>query len=61
VTNSDRNDLYNTVGLAVVYNFNEWASVRAFVSYENRNSSDDSVADYNKLDAGGGLTFMARF
>lgn len=59
--NSDRNDVYHSLGLALVYNFNEWASVRAFMGYENRNSTDDTVADYNKFDAGGGLTFTARF
>ena len=60
-TNSDRNDLYNSLGLALVYNFNEWASVRAFLGYENRGSTDETVADYNKFDTGGGLTFTARF
>jgi hypothetical protein len=59
--NSDRNDAYHSLGLAFVYNFNEWASVRTFLGYENRNSTDDLVADYNKFDAGGGLTFTARF
>jgi hypothetical protein len=59
--NSDRNDVYHSLGLALVYNFNDWASVRAFLGYENRNSTDDSVADYNKFDSGGGLTFTARF
>lgn len=59
--NSDRNDAYHSLGLALVYNFNEWASVRGFVGYENRNSTDDTVADYNKLDGGVGVTFSARF
>lgn len=60
-TNSNRNDVYNSLGLAVIYNFNNWASIRAFVGYENRNSTDELIADYNKLDTGGGLTFTARF
>ncbi len=59
--NSDRNDFYNTVGLALIYSFNDWASLRTFVSYENRNSTDDTVADYNKWDSGAGVTFSARF
>jgi hypothetical protein len=59
--NSDRNDIYHNAGLALIYVFNDWASIRAFVNYENRNSTDDTVADYNKWDSGGGLTFSARF
>ena len=57
----DRNDFYNTLGLSLIYNFNDWASLRTFVSYENRNSTDDTVADYNKWDSGAGVTFSARF
>jgi hypothetical protein len=59
--NSDRNDFYNTLGLSLIYSFNDWASLRTFVSYENRNSTDDTVADYNKWDSGAGVTFSARF
>ena len=59
--NSDRNDMYNNAGLALVYMFNDWASIRTFVNYENRNSTDDTVADYGKWDSGGGVTFSARF
>jgi hypothetical protein len=59
--NSDRNDMYNNLGLTVVYMFNEWASVRAFMNYENRNSTDDTAADYHKWDTGGGVTFSAKF
>ena len=59
--NSDRNDMYNNLGLTVVYMFNEWASIRAFMNYENRNSTDDTAADYHKWDTGGGVTFSAKF
>jgi hypothetical protein len=59
--NSDRNDIYHNANLALVYMFNEWASIRTFVNYENRNSTDDTVADYGKWDSGGGVTFSARF
>jgi hypothetical protein len=59
--NSDRNDIYNTIGLGLVYVFNDWASMRTFISYENRNSTDDTVSDYGKWDAGGGVTFSAKF
>jgi len=59
--NSDRNDIYHNAALALVYVFNDWASIRTFISYENRNSTDDTVADYNKWDSGGGVTFSAQF
>jgi hypothetical protein len=59
--NSDRNDIYHNASAALVYVFNEWASIRGFVNYENRNSTDDDVFDYNKWDSGGGITFSARF
>lgn len=59
--NSDRNDIYHNASVALVYMFNDWASIRTFVNYENRNSTDDTVADYNKWDSGGGVTFSARF
>ena len=59
--NSDRNDMYNTIGVGLVYMFNDWASIRTFITYENRNSTDDTVSDYNKWDAGGGVTFSAKF
>lgn len=59
--NSDRNDMYNNAALALIYTFNDWASIRTFVNYENRNSTDDTVADYGKWDSGGGVTFSARF
>lgn len=59
--NSDRNDMYHNLGLALIYAFNDWASVRTFVSWENRNSTDPIVADYQTFNAGGGLMFSARY
>ncbi len=59
--NSDRNDMYNNLGIALIYSFNDWASVRTFVSYENRNSTDPVIADYGKWDTGGGVMFSMRF
>ena len=59
--NSDRNDMYNAVGLSLIYALGESASVRAFVGYENRNSTDILVADYGKWDSGVGLTLNAQF
>ena len=59
--NSDRNDMYNSVGFSLIYALGESASVRAFVGYENRNSTDILVADYGKWDSGVGLTLNAQF
>ena len=59
--NSDRNDMYNSVGFSLIYALGESASVRAFVGYENRNSTDILVADYGKWDSGLGLTLNAQF
>ena len=59
--NSDRNDVYNNAGIGVLYAFTDWAAIRAFVSFENRNSTDDTVADYNKWDTGGGVTISVGF
>jgi hypothetical protein len=58
---STRTDIYNTVGVSLSYLFTEWASVRIFASYEVRNSNDDSVQDFQNLNAGGGITFAVRF
>jgi hypothetical protein len=59
--NSDRNDVYNTVGFSLSYRINDWSNVRTFISYENRTSTDDTVADYGKWDTGVGLTLSMRF
>lgn len=60
-TNSDRNDFYNTFGLGFVYAFSEWGAIKASINYENRNSTDDLVADYGKWDTGGGLSIVLQF
>ena len=57
----NRADIYNTVGVALTYLFTDWASVRLFASWEVRNSNDDSVQDYQNLNAGGGVSFVVRF
>ncbi|HPA17732.1 MAG TPA: hypothetical protein PLU30_08285 [Verrucomicrobiae bacterium] len=57
----DRNDTLNTVGVIVSYGFTDWASVRAFVSYDHHESDDETIPDYRKLDTGGGVSFSVRF
>ena len=59
--NSDRNDLYNTLGFGLNYALGEHASLRTFIGYENRESTDTLIADYGKWDSGAGLTLSVRF
>ncbi len=56
-----RDDLLHTAGISVVYQLTDRASIRSFVSWEARESSDSSIADYRKLDAGGGLSLVFQF
>lgn len=58
---ADRNDFLNTVGLALAWVFNEYASVRLFTTYDYKESDNALVADYRKFDAGGGLSLRIRF
>ena len=57
----DRDDYLHSVGLVVHYFFNQYASIRAFAGYDWRDSSLSSVPEYQKLDAGGGVTLALRF
>ena len=60
-TNSDRNDMYHTLGFGLSYAISEKAIVRTFIGYENRNSTDTLIADYGKWDSGAGLTLNVQF
>jgi predicted porin len=59
--NRDRNDSYNTFGVALTYLFNDWSSVRVFTSYECRDTNDNTIPDYNKWDTGAGLSIAVKF
>ena len=59
--NSDRNDVFHTVGATLAWAFTDWASVRIFSSWELRDSNDETVQDYEKFDTGGGLSFSVQF
>ena len=58
--NTHREDYLNSAGLGVYYFFCPQASVRAFLSYDRRESTLD-LAEYHKLEAGAGLNFTLRF
>jgi predicted porin len=59
--NKDRNDSYNTFGVALTYLFNDWSSVRVFTSYECRDTNDNTIPDYHKWDTGAGLSIALKF
>jgi hypothetical protein len=51
-----RHEWLNTLGVSATYFFTPWASVRAFVSYDVRDSTDPIIQDYHKWDSGGGVS-----
>jgi hypothetical protein len=57
----DRNDTLNTIGLMTSYSLTDWASIRAFISYDYHQSDDETIPDYRKLDTGGGLSVALKF
>jgi len=60
-TGADRSDYLNSFGVAVHYFFTPQISLRAFVNYDIRDSSNSAVPDYNKLDTGGGVNLLVKF
>ena len=61
-TTVSRNDYLNTVGVFLNYNICKNASVRTFATYERRDTDNLALAsDYNKFDAGLGLTLNIKF
>ena len=55
-----RSDVNNIVTLDAEYQFNEWASLRAFASY-TWNESDMDQFDYESGSIGAGVTLQVRF
>src|SRR5207302_5861191 len=61
-TNSgSRNDLLYSIGTSLTYFLTDRASIRTFINYDIRDSSDVLVQSYHKLDAGGGLSAVFLF
>lgn len=58
---NDRNDFLQTFGLSVSYFFTDYLGVRAFASYDLRESNKPLVPDYRKLDAGMGVNLTLKF
>jgi hypothetical protein len=59
--NAIRNDYFHTLGAALVWQLKPWAALRAFTSWESRDSNDPLIQDYQKFDSGVGLTLALRF
>jgi len=55
-----RNDLDHQVSLTFAYSFHEYVGVRAYALYGN-NDSNQSLFDYEVVNAGGGVTLSLRF
>ena len=56
-----RNDFLNTLGVSADYSFNDWSTIRLFLTYEFRNSDASTVPNYQNLDVGAGLSVSLRF
>jgi hypothetical protein len=58
----DRQDYLHSFGVALYCFFTPQISVRAFVGYDLKSSDGrNSVSDYDRLDAGGGVNLTIRF
>ena len=58
----DRQDYLHSLGLALYCFFTPQINVRAFVGYDLKSSDGrNSVPDYDRLDAGGGVNLTIRF
>ena len=60
-THQRREDLLHSFGLSLGWFCTRNISLRGFVGYDLRESSDPLAPDYRKLDAGGGLNLVFQF
>ncbi len=60
-TGANRNDILNSAGLNLIYNFNQYASLRAFFSYNTKWSDDKFTSHYDEFNGGLGATLDVRF
>jgi hypothetical protein len=59
-TGRQRRDNYNTFSFVAAYYFNEWTSVRAYTSWEQRNSTEVGN-NYQNWNIGLGATYQMKF
>lgn len=56
-----RTDFLSAMGMSLVYNFNQYASLRTFFSYTSKISSDSNTPTYDEINGGIGATLDIRF
>jgi hypothetical protein len=61
LVDGDRNDYQHSVGLNLVYAFNQYASVRTFYSYTTKRTDDIFASTYDEMNGGVGATLDFRF
>ena len=63
LSNSTEKEFYkdDTPRLSLTWFFNPRCQVRAFATYDVKESDDPGVADYRKIDSGGGLSLNYQF
>jgi hypothetical protein len=58
---SDRNDYLDTLGITVLYSFNQSVAARVFFNYNTKQSDDALTPSYNELNGGLGAALDVRF
>jgi predicted porin len=61
LTTSDRNDYLQSFGLSAAYYFNKNVSLRAFYSYNRKQSSDPFTPAYHEMNGGLGAALEIKF
>ena len=59
-----RSDMLHSVGMSLAYYFNNWASIRGFVSYDTNNSHGNpssSSFNYENINTGGGVNLTFKY
>ncbi|MCD8482737.1 MAG: outer membrane beta-barrel protein [Verrucomicrobia bacterium] len=61
VSGRSRTDHLHTVVISATHTLNRYLLVRPYLSYEQRNSSEEFTTDYRKIDLGISITFNREF
>ncbi len=57
----NRDDCLNAVGIAMIYNFNQYISARVFVNYNHLHTTDPATPSYSELNGGIGGSLDIKF
>lgn len=58
---SKRTDFLNAIGFTLIYNFNQYISLRTFYGYTTKTSDDKNTPTYDEMNGGVGATLDLRF